>query len=157
MCIVIACVLANRLYFSGSICKSQKRLDGKTVIITGCNTGIGFETALDLARRGAHVIMACRDSKKAEQAAKNIVKLTYNQNVDVEYLDLADLDTVRSFAKKMNEQLNKLDILVNNAGVMQCPHWKSAQGQTKLSSVFLDYVFISNFVYFLKVLSFSLL
>ena len=103
------------------------------MIITGCNTGIGYETTLDLARRGAHVIMACRDSKKADQAAKNIVKLTYNQKVDVEYLDLADLDTVRSFAKKMNEQLNKLDILVNNAGVMQCPQWKSAQGQTKLS------------------------
>jgi NAD(P)-dependent dehydrogenase (short-subunit alcohol dehydrogenase family) len=72
--------------------------------------------------------MACRDSKKADQAAKEIIKLTNNMSVSVEYLDLADLETVRSFAQKMNESLSQLDILVNNAGVMQCPYWKSAQG-----------------------------
>jgi NAD(P)-dependent dehydrogenase (short-subunit alcohol dehydrogenase family) len=72
--------------------------------------------------------MACRDSKKADQAAKEIIKLTNNMSVNVEYLDLADLETVRSFAQKMNESLSQLDILVNNAGVMQCPYWKSAQG-----------------------------
>ena len=72
--------------------------------------------------------MTCRDSKKADQAAKEIIKLTNNMSVSVEYLDLADLETVRSFAQKMNESLSQLDILVNNAGVMQCPYWKSAQG-----------------------------
>ena len=113
---VLLCYLANRLYFSGGLCRSKKRLDGKTAIITGCNTGIGYETALDLARRGARVIMACRDSKKAEQAAKEIIKLTNNRNIEVEYLDLSDLDSVRSFAKKMNESLGRLDILINNAG-----------------------------------------
>jgi NAD(P)-dependent dehydrogenase (short-subunit alcohol dehydrogenase family) len=90
--------------------------------------GIGYETALDFAYRGARVIMACRDSKKAEQAAKDIIKLTNNVNVNAEYLDLADLDTVRNFAEKMSKSLSQLDILVNNAGVMQCPYWKSAQG-----------------------------
>jgi NAD(P)-dependent dehydrogenase (short-subunit alcohol dehydrogenase family) len=71
---------------------------------------------LDLAYRGAHLILACRDSKKAEIAAKEIIKLTNNKNVDVEFLDLSDLNTIRSFAEKMNKNLSRLDILVNNAG-----------------------------------------
>ena len=108
--------MANKLYFRGGICKSENRLDRKVAIITGANKGIGYETALDFAYRGAHVIMACRDSKRAEEAAKEIIKLTNNKNVDVEYLDLSDLDTVRSFAQKMNQKLERLDILVNNAG-----------------------------------------
>jgi NAD(P)-dependent dehydrogenase (short-subunit alcohol dehydrogenase family) len=109
--------LAHKLYFKGGVCVSKKRLDGKVAIITGANTGIGYETALDFAYRGARVIMACRDSKKAEQAAKEIIKLTNNKNIDTEFLDLADLDTVRSFAGKMNKKLARLDILVNNAGI----------------------------------------
>jgi NAD(P)-dependent dehydrogenase (short-subunit alcohol dehydrogenase family) len=87
-------------------------------IITGSNTGIGYETALDFAKRGARVIMACRDMKKAEKAAHEIIRLTGNRNVECEYLDLADLDSVREFAAKMNKQLNRLDILVNNAGIL---------------------------------------
>ncbi len=71
---------------------------------------------MDLAYRGAHLILACRDSKKAEIAAKEIIKLTNNKNVDVEFLDLSDLDTIRSFAEKINKNLSRLDILVNNAG-----------------------------------------
>jgi NAD(P)-dependent dehydrogenase (short-subunit alcohol dehydrogenase family) len=110
------------------VCKSKKRLDGKVAIVTGSNSGIGYETALDFAYRGARVIMACRDSKKAEQAAKEIIKLTKNKNVDVEFLDLSDLDTVRSFANKMNETLDRLDILVNNAGIMMTPKWETKQG-----------------------------
>jgi NAD(P)-dependent dehydrogenase (short-subunit alcohol dehydrogenase family) len=113
---VLVSYFANRLYFKGGVCKSKKRLDGKVVIITGANTGIGYETALDFAYRGAHLILACRDSKKAEKSAKEIIKLTNNKNVDVEFLDLSDLDTVRSFAAKMNKNLSRLDILVNNAG-----------------------------------------
>ena len=110
--------MANRFYFSGGICQSRNRLDGKVSIITGSNTGIGYETALDFAKRGARVIMACRDMKKAEKAAHEIIRLTGNRNVECEYLDLADLDSVREFAAKMNKQLNRLDILVNNAGIL---------------------------------------
>ena len=114
--LVIFGYLANKLYFSGGVCKSKNRLDGKITIITGSNTGIGYETALDFAKRGAHVIMACRDMKKAEKAAQTIINLTGNKNIDVEYLDLSDLDTVRSFASKIISKYNKLDLLVNNAG-----------------------------------------
>ncbi|CAF0723049.1 unnamed protein product [Brachionus calyciflorus] len=126
--ILLLAYLSNRFYFSGTRCYSKNRLDDKIAIITGANTGIGYQTALDFARRGARVILACRDTKKAEKAAKQIVDLTGNQNVQVESIDLADLDTVRSFAKKMNSELNKLDILVNNAGIMFCPNWRTKQG-----------------------------
>jgi NAD(P)-dependent dehydrogenase (short-subunit alcohol dehydrogenase family) len=71
---------------------------------------------LELSRRGAHIIMACRDTKKAEKAADEIKKQTLNQQIDVEYLDLADLDSIRSFGRLMNQKLTKLDILINNAG-----------------------------------------
>ncbi|VUZ54975.1 unnamed protein product [Hymenolepis diminuta] len=65
--------LANRLYFSGGKCYETERLDGKYVIITGANTGIGKETAAELARRGATVIMACRNTEKAEAAKAEII------------------------------------------------------------------------------------
>ena len=120
--------MLNRFYFSGAVCKSKNRLDGKVAIITGANTGIGYETALDFAKRGARVIMACRDTKKAEIAAKAIMNESNNSKIEVEYLDLADLDTVRAFAAKMNKSLNRLDLLINNAGIMMCPYWKTKQG-----------------------------
>lgn len=118
---------ANRFYFCGDFCKSKNRLDGKVSIITGSNTGIGYETALDFARRGARVIMACRDTKKAEKAAKAIIDETNNKQIEVEYLDLADLDSVRSFGKLMLSKLDRLDLLVNNAGIMACPLWRTKQ------------------------------
>ncbi|RNA08950.1 retinol dehydrogenase 13-like [Brachionus plicatilis] len=118
----------NKFYFSGARCYSKNRLDGKTAIITGSNTGIGYQTALDFAQRGAKVILACRDTKKAEKAAKQIIDATGNKNVQVEYIDLADLDTVQEFAKSMKAKLTKLDLLVNNAGIMFCPNWRTKQG-----------------------------
>ena len=63
---------ALRRYLRGGQCRSDARMDGKTVVITGCNTGIGKETVLDLARRGARVVMACRDMDRAGAAAEDI-------------------------------------------------------------------------------------
>ena len=120
--------LSNRLYFSGGVCKAQKRLDGKVAIITGANTGIGYETALEFSKRGARVILACRDKDKALKAADSIVKQSYNNKVEVEYLDLASLESVRSFAKNINSKLSQLDLLVNNAGIMMCPNWRTKDG-----------------------------
>lgn len=79
--------------------------------------GIGFETALDFAKRGARVIMACRNIKRGQKAANKIIKETDNDNIEVEYLDLADLETVRDFAQRINKKLTRLDLLVNNAGM----------------------------------------
>ncbi|KAJ4431261.1 hypothetical protein ANN_19858 [Periplaneta americana] len=98
-------------------CTSKKRMDGKTVIVTGANTGIGKETARDLARRGARVILACRDMKKAEEALKDIVASTGNSNLEAQHLDVSSLASVRKFADHINKTENRLDVLVNNAGV----------------------------------------
>ncbi|CAH1239018.1 RDH14 [Branchiostoma lanceolatum] len=83
----------------------------------GPNTGIGFEVAKDLARRGAKVILACRNEARAEVAVAEIVKDTGNENVMTSKLDLASLSSVREFSQKIKEGENRLDILVNNAGM----------------------------------------
>ncbi|XP_038852890.1 retinol dehydrogenase 12-like [Salvelinus namaycush] len=107
---------------------STDRLDGKTVLITGANTGIGKETALDLAKRGARIIMACRDMEKAEGALKEVVEGSGSQNVVIKKLDLSDTKSIREFAETINKEETKLNILINNAGVMVCPYGKTADG-----------------------------
>ena len=103
-------------YFNGGVCKSKKRLDGKVVIVTGANCGIGYEAALDFAKRGAHVILACRDMKRAQDAADKIISESKNTKVEIEILDCASFKSVREFCDRINKRLNRLDILVNNAG-----------------------------------------
>ncbi|KAI8485323.1 retinol dehydrogenase 12-like [Branchiostoma floridae x Branchiostoma belcheri] len=117
-----------RKYCAGGVCRSPARLDGKTIIITGANTGIGKETARDLAARGARVILACRDLTKAETAASEIRKSTGNGNVVIEQLDLASLASVRNFATIINEREPKVNILINNAGVGATPKWVTEDG-----------------------------
>ena len=104
-------------YFAGCVCTSKARLDGKTAIVTGANTGLGKETVVDLVRRGARVIMACRSLKRGEAAKKDVVEGTGSNNVIVKHLDLASLRSVRAFAEDMNKNEVRLDILVNNAAV----------------------------------------
>ncbi|XP_059474182.1 retinol dehydrogenase 13-like [Neocloeon triangulifer] len=102
----------------GGRCVSKKRLDGKVAIVTGSNTGIGKETARDLARRGAKVILACRDLQRANAARDDIIKTTGNKKVEVILLDLGSLDSVRNFVKKFLGSEKRLDILVNNAAAV---------------------------------------
>ncbi|ELT86992.1 hypothetical protein CAPTEDRAFT_207048 [Capitella teleta] len=101
------------------MCLSDARLDGKVVIVTGANTGIGKETALDLVNRGAKVYMACRSMARGNAAAADIKKLskTGDDRVVVRELNLGSLASVRAFAKKFKSEETKLDVLVNNAGV----------------------------------------
>ncbi len=73
-------ILARR-YFKGGRCNSDARMDGKTVVITGCNTGIGKETVQDLAQRGARVVMACRSTSRAKEAAEDVKKHVKNADL----------------------------------------------------------------------------
>ena len=93
---------------------------GRTVVVTGANSGLGLVTARELARTGARVTLAVRDMSRGEQAAASI-----EGDVSVRYLDLANLDSVRAFA---GEWTGPLDILVNNAGIMMVPAGLTADG-----------------------------
>ena len=120
-------------------------MDGKVVIITGCNTGIGKETALDLARRGASVYMACRDKVKCEEARQEIIKATGNLNVFNRSLDLSSLDSVRRFVAEFLKEEPRLDVLINNAGVMMCPKMLTKDGfEMQLGTNHLGHFLLTN-------------
>ena len=101
---------------------------GKIAIVTGSNTGIGFQMALVLADKGAHVILACRNLEKAEAAKRQILKSSPNAKVEVEILDLADLSDVEMFATRIKNSHERVDILINNAGVMIPPKSTTKDG-----------------------------
>lgn len=111
---------------------------GRKVIVTGANTGIGYETALALYVAGASVTLACRDRGRAEQAHANMEQHAGSGSVQVGHLDLADLDSVRLFAETYLEQNERLDVLINNAGVGTPPSAKTNQGY--------EYTFGVNFL-----------
>ena len=101
---------------------------GKVAIVTGGNSGIGFETARVLAEKGATVVMACRNLEKASPKAEEIRSTHPGANVEVMQLDLSDLDSVRQFAEAFRAKHSRLDLLINNAGIMVPPYGKTAQG-----------------------------
>lgn len=91
----------NRRWAQGGQFRNKDlRINGKVVIITGCNTGIGKETALDLAQRGGKIYMACRDHKRCEDARLDIINKTGNKNVFNRTLDLSSLDSIRNFVQE---------------------------------------------------------
>ncbi len=101
---------------------------GRLAIVTGANTGIGFETAELLALKGARVVLACRSLEKGQQAVQRIQAESPAGEVAVEQLDLADLSSVETFADRLSAQEAQLDLLILNAGVMVPPESKTAQG-----------------------------
>jgi len=101
---------------------------GKTVIVTGANAGIGFETALAFYETGAHVILACRSIDKAEQTLARIQEKAGTGLLEVAQLDLASLNSVKQFADGFSQKHSQLHILINNAGVMIPPALKTVEG-----------------------------
>ena len=115
-------------FFAGGVCYSTARLDGKTVIITGGNTGIGKETAIDLASRGAKVIIGCRSKERGEKALIDIKKESGSETVYLKLLDLSSFQSVRRFANSILDSEDRLDILINNAGIFMVPFEKTEDG-----------------------------
>ncbi|XP_062398463.1 retinol dehydrogenase 14 [Sardina pilchardus] len=118
VCFLILKWMKRRRY-----CTDVKRLDGKTVLITGGNSGIGKETAMALAIRGARVIIACRDVVKAQKAVREIKARSHNVNVLYMELDLANMRSIREFCTTFLQKEKRLDILINNAGIPSVLDW----------------------------------
>jgi len=116
---IVVLVSALRLYCYLTLgkCNSKARMEGKTVLITGANGGIGKVTATDIARRGARVILACRNLDAANAVKESIEKETGNKNVVVKKLDLSSQKSVREFAADVLKTERKLDVLIHNAGM----------------------------------------
>lgn len=103
-------------------------MHGRVVVVTGSNVGIGLETAVGVAERGATTVLACRNQSKAEAAAKEVTRRTWNDDVHVVALDLADLASVRKAADEILSRWGRLDVLVNNAGGTWSERQVTAQG-----------------------------
>ncbi len=103
-------------------------LTGRVALVTGANSGIGYETALALAGHGAHVILACRDDEKARRARDKLESELDRSSLELLHLDLADLVSVRRAADEVLARHARLDIVVNNAGVMGTPYRQTPDG-----------------------------
>lgn len=107
--------------------RGAPRLDGKVMIVTGGNSGIGYEAVRSLAERGAHVIMASRNMEKAT-AARQSLDPAQRELVEILHVDLANLSSVRSFAKTFLDKYDRLNALLNNAGISMVPYEKTMDG-----------------------------
>jgi NAD(P)-dependent dehydrogenase (short-subunit alcohol dehydrogenase family) len=103
-------------------------LSGRIFIVTGANSGIGFEAARALAAKGGHVVLACRNRAKGDAAAERIRAARAGSSVEVSELDVASQASVRAFAERFLRDHPRLDVLVNNAGVMAIPRRETVDG-----------------------------
>lgn len=101
---------------------------GRTAIVTGGNSGLGYYTCLELARHGARVVLASRSDVRGKEAVARIIAEVPNADVELRSLDLADLSNIRSFADGIQSSYPSIDLLVNNAGVMAVDKAKTADG-----------------------------
>jgi NAD(P)-dependent dehydrogenase (short-subunit alcohol dehydrogenase family) len=101
---------------------------GRLAVVTGADTGLGFETAQVLAARGASVVLAVRDTEKGKHAAARIAGAAPGADVTVQPLDLASLDSIRAAAGQLRAQHPAIDLLINNAGVLFTPKQATGDG-----------------------------
>jgi len=103
-------------------------LTGKTILVTGGNSGLGFESAKAFAEKGAQVIIACRSANRGDVAKKQIEKTCPTANVHVMELDLMDLESIKDFTIRFKQKHDRLDVLLNNAGIMTVPYGLTKDG-----------------------------
>lgn len=110
-------------------------MKNKIVLVTGANSGTGKWTSIELARKGANVVMLCRDKSRGEKALKEIKLLSGNDNVDLMICDLANIENIRVFCDDFKAKYSRLDVLVNNAGVILPKRQETKDGYELLFGV----------------------
>ncbi|CAF1065547.1 unnamed protein product [Didymodactylos carnosus] len=110
--------LYNLLWVNRRLSSSSTLMTNKTVVITGGSSGIGYETAKDLARRGARLIIVSRNPKKGQAAVAKLRDKSGNKQIEFMQCDLCSLDSVKNFCNAYNEKESRLDVLINNAGIL---------------------------------------
>ena len=124
------------------------RIDGQTCLVTGANSGLGFAISVELARRGGHVIMACR--RKVPEAGEKVRKLSGSEHVEIRHLDLSDVESIHAFCHSLKKDGIRLDISILNAGVALPKAKKTSSGQEEmffvnyLSNVILTSLLLKN-------------
>jgi len=99
-----------------------------TVVITGANAGLGYETALAFAREGAHVVLACRSKERGEQARRELLEQVPAATTTLLSLDVSEPESVREFAQELADRGERLDVLINNAGIVAVPLSRNSVG-----------------------------
>lgn len=105
---------------------------GKIILITGANSGLGLEATRVLSAKDAHVIMAVRNMNKGKEAASKIREEYPKSQLELMHLDLADFDSIRKFSEEFHSKHSKLDVLINNAGVMSPPRREATKQNFEL-------------------------
>ena len=103
-------------------------LTGRNVIVTGANSGVGFESAIEFARHGSRTVIACRSHTRGEKALDRVKREVPNANVELMMLDLGDLGSIERFVGEFSQAHEQLHSLINNAGIMATPFRKTASG-----------------------------
>lgn len=125
--------------------KSQK---GKIAIVTGANSGLGHQISIGLAKKDVKVIMACRNTKKAEGAKNDILKIVPNADLEIMALDLKSLKSVRSFAAAFSKKYSRLDLLIENAGIMIPPFAKTEDGfESQMGVNYFSHFLLTNLLF----------
>ncbi|KAK0084755.1 hypothetical protein PV326_006161 [Microctonus aethiopoides] len=123
--LIIGLFSALRNYMAGPMCPNDERIDGKIVVITGGSSGIGREIAIELARRGGHIILAVRNYELGEKVSKIINEIP-GASAEIKIIDLSSLKSVQEFANQL--EVNEIDVLINNAGIVFHPYEKTDEG-----------------------------
>lgn len=144
---VVAALAGVKDFFSKQKLEDQlqdtDRADGKTCIITGANSGLGFGIAVDMAKRGARVIMACRS--QVPEAGEKVKKLSGSDNVEMMFLDLSRIDSIHQFSDALVARKIRPDITILNAGVALPKARKTESGQEEMFFVnyFANYILVN--------------
>ena len=119
----------------------------KKKIVTGANSGVGYEVSKGLLKNGFHVVMACRNLEKANQAKKQILSDLPSSKLDVMPVDLSDFESIKTFAQEFKSKFKRLDILVNNAGILfNKPKRNTANIEMQLATNHLGHFLLTSLI-----------